>query len=61
MMVKFFEEQRKADMADREKDWEFMLPLGKIFAQKQDWFIVQKPSKGLFEQLFSYKNSHISR
>ena len=36
MMLKIFEEQRKADMAEREKDRQFMLQLGKIFAQKQD-------------------------
>ena len=39
-------------MAEREKDREFMLELGKIFAQKQDWFIVRKTSEGLFEQFF---------
>ena len=36
MMLQVFEEQRKADMAEREKDREFMLQLGKIFAQKKD-------------------------
>ena len=36
MMLKNFEEQRKADMIEREKDREFTLQLGKIFAQKQD-------------------------
>ena len=30
------EEQRKVNMAEREKDREFMLHLGKIFAQKED-------------------------
>ena len=51
-MLKVSEEQRKADMDEPEKDWEFNLQLGKIFAQKQDWLIVRKPSEGLFEQLF---------
>ena len=51
-MLKVSEEQRKADMDEPEKDWEFILQLGKIFAQKQDWLIVRKPSEGLFEQLF---------
>ena len=36
MMLKNFEGQRKADMIEREKDREFTLQLGKIFAQKQD-------------------------
>ena len=36
MMLKIFEEQRKAEMFERGKDREFMLKLGKIFAQKQD-------------------------
>ena len=51
-MLKIFEEQRKVDMAEREKDQEFMLQLEKIFAQNQDWFIVRKSSEGLFEQFF---------
>ena len=33
MMLKICEEQRKAGMAEREKDREFMLQLWKIFAQ----------------------------
>lgn len=32
MMLKLFEEQRKADAAEREKDREFMLALGKMFS-----------------------------
>ena len=36
MMLKIIEEQRKADMAEREKDRKFMLQLGKTFAQNQD-------------------------
>ena len=35
-MLKIFEEQRKVDMAEREKDQEFMSQLEKIFAQNQD-------------------------
>lgn len=34
--AQILEEQRKVDMAEREKDREFILHLGKIFAQKQD-------------------------
>ena len=34
--AQIFEEQRKVNMAEREKDREFMLHLGKIFAQKED-------------------------
>ena len=52
MMLKIFEEQRKADVAEREKDRQFMLQPRKIFAQKQGRFIVQKLSEGLSEQFF---------
>ena len=36
MILKIFEEQRKADMPERGKDGEFMLQVGKTFVQKQD-------------------------
>ena len=52
----FWRADRKPDMPERVKYRElFMLQLGKIFAQKQDWLIVQKLSEELFEQFFFAK------